>query len=496
MDLPAIHDVPRRRLLTVTGVTGIAFTLSWIAGLSVAAPSPKLTASGTEITAALAGHGTAVAAQFALTEGLPAAGLAIISVALARAARRSGAAAAARFACIAGVVAAVISLAQFVLGMVLAGTSAPGTAHLLYEAVNRLDGAKMFALAALGLAGAASGVLPRWLRYTGIALAMAMASSGVPYLSLLQGGAVLAYVSGPLLLLFVTGTGIALGTSAGKPSRVTEPALTHAGKTAGPEVSRPAESRAIPSQTDAAKNTGQRMTPGQDAGPTRPGGPAGQPGTMTNKIRRVARQLSAPLVILAAALFAAGGISGLFSYLDRSSVRETFIPGSSAWWQQLAVAVAACAGFGYGRWRHQRRFGRHSDRLWLLAPLGKPAARRVAQTLGALRGPSGLGRALLAVPPAAVFLYFFYRNGEQVIGGLDPNFTVNAWGGPTYIGAMACHYLDGLVLMGAAAWLLDRILLPGQPTTPSNGGTPGDAWVREPAASVRGSGWHNGGDTR
>ena len=41
---------------------------------------------------------------------------------------------------------------------------------------------------------------------------MAMASSGVPYLSLLQGGAVLAYVSGPLLLLYITGTGIVLGT--------------------------------------------------------------------------------------------------------------------------------------------------------------------------------------------------------------------------------------------------------------------------------------------
>ena len=34
-------------VLTVTGVTGIAFTLSWIAGLAVPAPSPKLTASGT-----------------------------------------------------------------------------------------------------------------------------------------------------------------------------------------------------------------------------------------------------------------------------------------------------------------------------------------------------------------------------------------------------------------------------------------------------------------
>jgi hypothetical protein len=483
MDLPAVHDVPRRRLLTVTGVTGIAFTLSWIAGLSVAAPSPTLTASGTEITAALAGHGTAVAAQFALTEGLPAAGLAIVSVALAWAARRSRAAVAARFACTAGVAAAVISLAQFVLGMVLAGAAAPGTAHALYEAVNRLDRAKMFALAALGLAGATSGVLPRWLRYTGIALAFAMAASGVAYLLLLQGGAVLAYVSGPLLLLFITGTGIALGISAGKPPRVTEPAVTHPGKTAGPQISRPAESRVIP-PTGAAENTGQRMTPGRDAGPTQPRGPAGQAGIMTIKIRRVVRQLSAPLVILVAALFAAGVISGLFSYLNRSSVRETFIPGSSAWWQQLAVAVVACAAFGYGRWQHQRRFGRHSDRLWLLAPLGKPAARRVARTLGALRGLSGLGRALLAVFPAAVFLYFFYRDGEQVIGGLDPNFTVNAWGGPTYIGAMACHYLDGLVLMGAAAWLLDRILLPGQLTAPSNGDAPGDARVREPAASV------------
>ena len=141
----------RRRLLTVPGVTGIAFTLSWIAGLAIPAPSPKLTASGAGIAAAFAGHQAAVVAQFALTEGLPAAGLAIVSVVLARAARRSGAAAAARFACIAGVAAAGISLAQFVLGMVLAGTSAPGTAHLLYDAVNRLDGAKMFALAAFGL---------------------------------------------------------------------------------------------------------------------------------------------------------------------------------------------------------------------------------------------------------------------------------------------------------------------------------------------------------
>jgi hypothetical protein len=62
-------------------------------------------------------------------------------------------------------------LVQFVLGVVLAAATNRGSAHLLYEAVNRLDGIKMLALAILGLAGAASGVLPRWLRCTGIGLA-------------------------------------------------------------------------------------------------------------------------------------------------------------------------------------------------------------------------------------------------------------------------------------------------------------------------------------
>ena len=200
MDVRVTHEVPRRRLLTVTGVAGTAYTLSWIAGLAIAAPNPKLTASGAQITTALAGHETAVVAQFALTEGLPAAGLAIVSVALARAARRSGAVAAARAALIAGVAAALISLLQFVLGVALVKTASPGTAHLLYGAVNRLDGVKMFALAVLGLAGAAAGVLPRWLRYTGIALAVAIAASGVAYLLLLPGLAVLAAPARVLLL--------------------------------------------------------------------------------------------------------------------------------------------------------------------------------------------------------------------------------------------------------------------------------------------------------
>jgi len=204
----------RRRLLTVPGLVGIGYSLSWIAGLAVPAPSPRFGAPGAEVVAALAGHGPAVATQFALTEGLPAAGIAVISVALARTARRRGAVGPARFALVSGLVAAIISALQFGLGLALTVTSAPGPAHLLYASVDRLDGAKMLALAVLGAAAAAMTALPRWLRYTGIALAVTITCSGLVYLLL---AASLAAAAGPalvLLLAFMTGCGIMIGMKA------------------------------------------------------------------------------------------------------------------------------------------------------------------------------------------------------------------------------------------------------------------------------------------
>ena len=176
---------------------------------------------------------------------------------------------------------------------------------------------------------------------------------------------------------------------------------------------------------------------------------------MTHTSRRVLRQMSLPLTALAAAVFAGGVGAGLISYLDRSPVREKFVPGSSAWWQHLGVALVAVGLIALGQWRHRRRFGPRSGRLWLLAPLGKSAARRVARTAS-----GAPGRLLLALLPALLFGYGFWRAGEQVIGGLDPDFTVNAWGGPTYLGAMACHYLDLFLLMAAAATLINTLLLP------------------------------------
>jgi len=200
--------------------------------------------------------------------------------------------------------------------------------------------------------------------------------------------------------------------------------------------------------------------------------------------RRVLRHLSPSLAIIAAAVFAGGVAAGYISYLDRSPVLQKHIPGTAAWPQQLVVAALAAVLLGYAYWRHHRAPGRPGQPPWLLSPLGKPAARRLARTIRTGRGgPAASGRAVLALALAGLFLYGFYRAGEQVTAGLDPNFTVNAWGGPTYLGAMACHYLDLLVLMGAAAWLLHLIL----PPDPANAATHSAA--PSYASSARSSGY-------
>jgi hypothetical protein len=191
-------------------VVGVAYTVSWIAGLSVPVPSPKLTASGSQIVAALAGHASALIANFVLTEGLPAVGLFIVSAAIARHVRNG------KIAMIAGAIAAAISFVQCFLGVGLAHASAPGTAHTLFELVNRLDGAKMLALAAFAVTVVLTRGLPAWLRYLSGALAVSIIGSGIAYLFLLDSLSILAYVAGVLLLAFIPAAAIVVRRAGGR----------------------------------------------------------------------------------------------------------------------------------------------------------------------------------------------------------------------------------------------------------------------------------------
>jgi hypothetical protein len=110
------------------------------------------------------------------------------------------------------------------------------------------------------------------------------------------------------------------------------------------------------------------------------------------------------LAAASASAFVSGLCAGLIGYLDRSPVREHHSAGTSAW-------------------------GVH------------------------------IGLFLLAAALVLLIAYGWFRVGMQVLGGLGPNFTANAWGGPSYLGAMACHYLDCGLIMAVAAGALDLVLV-------------------------------------
>ena len=226
----------RRGLATVPALAGIGYAVAWLAGLSVFSSAATVQTTGGKVIAADAGHQAAVTTQFVLTEGAAAVFLAVVVIALGRAGLRAadgrvawaadgravwaaGTARAAWVTMTAGLAAAAISLVQCGLGVYLASSVVPAghatAAGDLTNAISRLDGVKMIALAVLAVGAVAvarrTAVLPGWLSYTGIALAVAIVVSGVGYLLLLDSLALAAWVSLPLLLVWVAGSGIALG---------------------------------------------------------------------------------------------------------------------------------------------------------------------------------------------------------------------------------------------------------------------------------------------
>ena len=185
--------------------------LVWPSNLDVAA-------SDTRVVSAYAGHQGVVSAQYLLVEGLAAIALAVVAIALGRAAARRGAGRLGRVVLLAGIAAVVVSLVECALGLVLTGVVVPddetGRAGTLFHPINRIDGAKMLALAAVALAGVGlsrrDGPLPRWLGYVA-ALAAAMIASGVGYLLLNNTLSQAAAVSLALLLIWVAATGVTVG---------------------------------------------------------------------------------------------------------------------------------------------------------------------------------------------------------------------------------------------------------------------------------------------
>lgn len=209
----------RHRGLAAPATAGIAFIAAWVTGLLVWPSNLDVAASGARVVSVYAGHQGAAVAQYVLVEGLAAVALGVVVIALGRAARRRGAGRLGGAVVLAGVGAVAVSLVECALGLLLAGVVVPdgesARAGTLFDLINRLDGLKMLALAAVALAGVGvarrAGVLPRWLGCVAALLAVALIASGVGYLLLNTTVSQGAAVSLGLLLVWVAGTGVTLG---------------------------------------------------------------------------------------------------------------------------------------------------------------------------------------------------------------------------------------------------------------------------------------------
>jgi hypothetical protein len=173
-------------------------------------------------------------------------------------------------------------------------------------------------------------------------------------------------------------------------------------------------------------------------------------------------RLSAATATVFAALLVAGIAEGAAAYANRSPRIEQHVAGTNAITVHVVLAAVAAAVVTGIQVRRARRPARRRTPSPWAAPFSATGASRLRQTIRLAAGRSlpNLARAAVAVPLVLVLLYIPFRMGMQITGGLDPNQTVNAWGGPTYLGALLAHYLDCVIGCYAAAFLLSRLLLP------------------------------------
>ncbi|MDN5727660.1 MAG: hypothetical protein L0G99_17275 [Propionibacteriales bacterium] len=102
---------------------------------------------------------------------------------------------------------------------------------------------------------------------------------------------------------------------------------------------------------------------------------------------------------------------------------------------------------------------RRGSATWLGWPISRAAARRMGATLrGTFSDPLGPMRTLALLVLGVVLAAAVLRVGLQVGLSGDPGRIVNAWGGPSAVGAFAALTVDALCVMAAACGLAHLVL--------------------------------------
>jgi hypothetical protein len=170
-----------------------------------------------------------------------------------------------------------------------------------------------------------------------------------------------------------------------------------------------------------------------------------------------------------------GTIAGLIELITDRDDTSSGAGVAVANWVHVGIAAVSIGVAAVARRRDPERL-----RRFIRAPFTTDGWRRLLAATFALprwlldlaltlvgRGPRGSRiRRVIAGLPLAICLSAVaagvwsvpLRAGEQIFAGFDPDFTRDAWGGPTYLGAAMAHWMDGALLFYVGAAVVASVL--------------------------------------